>query len=109
MVGSSCHIPYGNKRYYEGNDPAIDKKQQGHMLVHRIQGTRLTGTAETGAVELPGESMVDCPSVIHRNDCPQIDTSFQQSLPQVTARSQRPAAIPANPCVVRCSRLLGAA
>ena len=40
MGCSSCHIPYGNEGYYEGGDPTIKKDQQGHMLVHRIQGTR---------------------------------------------------------------------
>ena len=40
MGCSSCHIPYSNEGYYEGGDPTIDKKQKGHMLVHRIQGTR---------------------------------------------------------------------
>ena len=37
---SSCHIPYSNKGYYEGNDLSIDKDKPGHMLVHSIQGTR---------------------------------------------------------------------
>ena len=30
MGCSSCHIPYGNEGYYEGNDPTVDKKEQGH-------------------------------------------------------------------------------
>jgi len=40
MGCSACHIPYGNEGYYEGGDPTIDKQEPGHMLVHRIQGTR---------------------------------------------------------------------
>lgn len=28
MGCSSCHIPYGNEGYYEGEDPTIDKAQQ---------------------------------------------------------------------------------
>ncbi len=37
---SSCHTPYGNEGFYEGDDPTIDRKAPGHMLVHAIQGTR---------------------------------------------------------------------
>ena len=40
MGCSSCHIPYGNEGFYEGGDPTIKKDEKGHMLVHRIQGTR---------------------------------------------------------------------
>lgn len=36
----SCHIPYSNKGLYEGNDPTIDKKKKGKLLVHSIQSTR---------------------------------------------------------------------
>jgi hypothetical protein len=36
----SCHIPYSNKGLYEGNDPTIDKKKKGKLLVHSMQGTR---------------------------------------------------------------------
>ncbi|MCF6206019.1 MAG: cytochrome C [Sulfurovum sp.] len=37
---SSCHIPYSNEGYYEGNDPTIDKNATGHLLVHAIQSSR---------------------------------------------------------------------
>ena len=37
---SSCHIPYSNEGYYEGNDPTIDKNATGHFLVHEIQSSR---------------------------------------------------------------------
>ena len=40
MGCSSCHIPYSNNGFYEGNDPAIDKTKPGHMLVHSIQAGR---------------------------------------------------------------------
>jgi len=37
---ASCHIPYSNKGLYEGNDPTIDKKEEGKLLVHAIQSSR---------------------------------------------------------------------
>ena len=37
---ASCHIPYSNAGLYEGNDKSIDKKADGHMLVHSIQSSR---------------------------------------------------------------------
>lgn len=37
---SSCHIPYSNNGFYEGNDPTIDKSKAGHLLVHSIQSSR---------------------------------------------------------------------
>lgn len=40
MGCSSCHIPYGNEGFYEGDDPTIAKDQPGHALVHSIQATR---------------------------------------------------------------------
>jgi hypothetical protein len=40
MGCSACHVPYGNEGFYEGNDPTINKKQRGHLLVHQMQGTR---------------------------------------------------------------------
>jgi len=40
MGCSACHIPYGNEGFYEGNDPTINKKEHGHLLVHEIQATR---------------------------------------------------------------------
>ncbi len=43
MGCSSCHMLYSNDGYYEGNDPTIDKEEQGHMLTHRMHGTREAG------------------------------------------------------------------
>ncbi|MEM8912062.1 MAG: cytochrome C [Planctomycetota bacterium] len=40
MGCSSCHVPYSNEGFYEGDDPTIDRNATGHMLVHSIQGTR---------------------------------------------------------------------
>jgi len=37
---ASCHIPYSNNGFYEGNDSTIDKKTSGHLLVHEIQASR---------------------------------------------------------------------
>ena len=37
---SSCHIPYSNSGFYEGNDPTIPKNEAGHLLVHEIQSSR---------------------------------------------------------------------
>lgn len=37
---ASCHIPYSNKGLYEGDDTTIDKKENGKLLVHSIQGSR---------------------------------------------------------------------
>jgi len=37
---ASCHIPYSNKGLYEGNDQTIDRKKNGKLLVHSIQGSR---------------------------------------------------------------------
>jgi len=36
----SCHIPYSGKGLYEGDDESIDKREQGHLLVHSIQSSR---------------------------------------------------------------------
>ncbi len=40
MGCSSCHIPYSNNGFYEGNDPSVNKKEPGHMLVHTLQSGR---------------------------------------------------------------------
>ncbi len=39
---ASCHVPYSNEGYYEGDDKSINKKEHGHMLVHAIQSSRKT-------------------------------------------------------------------
>ena len=65
MGCSSCHIPYGNEGYYEGGDPTVDKTQQGHMLVHRIQGTR-EAKVETPSIEYTGIPVETCNSCHNR-------------------------------------------
>ena len=40
MGCSSCHIPYSNEGFYEGDDISIPNDEPGHLLVHSIQGTR---------------------------------------------------------------------
>jgi hypothetical protein len=62
---SSCHIPYGNEGYYEGNDPTIDKKQQGHMLTHQIQATRKS-VVKTSHAEYSGIPVETCNSCHNR-------------------------------------------
>ena len=62
MGCSSCHIPYGNEGYYEGKDPTINKKQQGHLLVHSIQATRKTSVKAPGVTYsgIPVETCNSC-------------------------------------------------
>jgi len=59
---SSCHIPYGNEGIYEGNDPTIDKTQQGHMLTHQIQATRKSSVTvgDTTYSGIPVETCNSC-------------------------------------------------
>lgn len=40
MGCSSCHVPYSNEGFYEGDDESTPHDVPGHMLVHSIQGTR---------------------------------------------------------------------
>ena len=37
---ASCHIPYSNEGFYEGDDVRTPKKERGHMLSHQIQSSR---------------------------------------------------------------------
>ena len=66
MGCSSCHIPYGNEGYYEGGDPTVDKKEQGHMLVHRIQGTREAKVKVRDDMEYSGIPVETCNSCHNR-------------------------------------------
>ena len=43
MGCSACHMLYSNEGYYEGGDPTIDKEEHGHLLTHRMHGTRRAG------------------------------------------------------------------
>jgi len=62
---SSCHIPYGNEGLYEGNDPTIDKKENGHMLTHQIQATRKS-VVKTSHAEYSGIPVETCNSCHNR-------------------------------------------
>ncbi len=62
---SSCHIPYSNDGYYEGNDPTIDKEQPGHLLTHQIQSTRKAVVKHNG-IEYSGIPVESCNSCHNR-------------------------------------------
>lgn len=62
---SSCHIPYSNDGYYEGNDQTIDKNEPGHMLTHQIQATR-ESVVKHGDVEYSGIPVESCNSCHNR-------------------------------------------
>ncbi len=40
MGCASCHIPYSNEGFYEGNDISIPHNERGHLLTHQIQSSR---------------------------------------------------------------------
>ena len=54
MGCTACHVLYSNEGYYEGGDPTIDREERGHMLSHRIVGTREAGGG------IPVESCNSC-------------------------------------------------
>ncbi|MDJ0833430.1 MAG: cytochrome C [Gammaproteobacteria bacterium] len=62
---SSCHIPYGNEGIYMGNDPTINKQENGHMLVHQIQATRKSEVT-AGDVTFSGIPVETCNSCHNR-------------------------------------------
>lgn len=66
MGCAACHIPYGNEGYYEGNDPTIDKEERGHLLVHRIQGTRKSKVEVRDDMEYSGIPVETCNSCHNR-------------------------------------------
>eukprot|EP01029_Cantina_marsupialis_P003533 TRINITY_DN134235_c0_g1_i1.p1 TRINITY_DN134235_c0_g1~~TRINITY_DN134235_c0_g1_i1.p1 ORF type:complete len:790 (+),score=199.21 TRINITY_DN134235_c0_g1_i1:136-2505(+) len=66
MGCSACHIPYGNEGIYEGNDPTIDKSQNGHLLVHMIQGTREAKVKTPSGAEFSGIHPETCNSCHNR-------------------------------------------
>ncbi len=74
MGCSSCHIPYSNEGFYEGNDPTIPKNERGHLLVHSIQGTRDTKVKIHG-IEYSGIPVETCTTCHDRGK--RIGTSFQ--------------------------------
>ncbi len=66
MGCSACHIPYGNEGLYEGNDPTIDKKEHGHLLVHMIQGSREAKVKTPSGAEFSGIHPETCNSCHNR-------------------------------------------
>ena len=66
MGCSACHIPYGNEGRYEGEDPTIDKKENGHLLVHMIQGTREAKVKTPSGAEFSGIHPETCNSCHNR-------------------------------------------
>ena len=71
---SSCHIPYSNEGYYEGNDPTIPKNKKGWLLTHQIQGTR-EARVKIHGVKYSGIPVETCTSCHDRGK--RIGTSFQ--------------------------------
>lgn len=74
MGCSSCHIPYSNEGFYEGNDGSIPVDEPAHPLTHQIQGTReakvtIHGVSYHG---LPAETCTTC-----HNRGKRIGVSFQ--------------------------------
>ena len=65
MGCSACHIPYSNEGFYEGGDPTINKEERGHLLVHRIQGTR-KAKVEVSGHEYSGIPVETCNSCHNR-------------------------------------------
>jgi len=66
MGCSACHVPYGNEGLYEGNDPTIDKKEHGHLLVHMLQGTREAKVKTPAGGEFSGIHPETCNSCHNR-------------------------------------------
>ena len=71
---SSCHVPYSNEGLYEGNDPTINKKQPGHLLVHRLQATRKS-KVRLGKIEYSGIPTETCNTCHNRGK--RIGVSYQ--------------------------------
>lgn len=71
---SSCHVPYSNDGYYEGNDPTINRDQPGHVLVHRMQATEKSKVT-VGDVTYSGIPSETCNSCHNRGK--RIGVSYQ--------------------------------
>jgi hypothetical protein len=66
MGCSACHVPYANEGIYEGNDPTIDKKEHGHLLVHTLQATRDQKVKTPSGAEFSGIHPETCNSCHNR-------------------------------------------
>ncbi|MES9937222.1 MAG: multiheme c-type cytochrome, partial [Sedimenticola sp.] len=71
---SACHVPYSNDGFYEGGDPTIKKDEAGHVLTHRMQGTRKT-KVKVGEVEYSGIPVETCVSCHNRGK--RVGVSYQ--------------------------------
>ena len=62
MGCASCHIPFGDEGFYEGNDKSIKKNERGHVLVHSIQSSRKTKVHVNGKTYsgIPNETCSSC-------------------------------------------------
>ena len=74
MGCSACHIPYSNGGFYEGGDQTIPSTERGHLLVHRIQGTR-DAEVEVHAERYTGIPIETCTTCHNRGK--RIGVSYQ--------------------------------
>ncbi len=71
---ASCHVPYSNEGFYEGNDKSIKKKERGHMLSHQIQSSRKV-KVKIHDVEYSGVPVETCSTCHNRGK--RIGVSYQ--------------------------------
>jgi hypothetical protein len=71
---ASCHVPYSNEGFYEGNDKSIKKNEQGHMLSHQIQSSRKV-KVKIHEVEYSGVPVETCSTCHNRGK--RIGVSYQ--------------------------------
>lgn len=71
---ASCHVPYSNEGFYEGNDKATSKKNPGHMLTHQLQSSRKV-KVKVNDVEYSGVPVETCATCHNRGK--RIGVSYQ--------------------------------
>ena len=71
---ASCHVPYSNEGFYEGNDKATSKKNPGHMLTHQLQSSRKV-KVKVNEVEYSGVPVETCATCHNRGK--RIGVSYQ--------------------------------
>ena len=71
---ASCHIPYSNEGFYEGNDRNTSKTERGHLLVHTIQSSR-KAKVKVHNVEYSGIPVETCSTCHNRGK--RIGVSYQ--------------------------------
>ncbi len=77
---SSCHVPYSNDGFYEGNDPHIPKDQPGKLLVHRLQAGRKSKVT-VGEVHYTGVPVETCNSCHNRGKRIGVSAGGQMEFP----------------------------